>query len=129
MTRRSAREIVLGSLVSSTGMALISKPVKGQYTMMITFRISGRGATRSGTRFPRWMKGMRATAMITIGTIFAAVRIFSVFPESAIPMRFTPRKAMMTKISAARTWGMEKKLKYWPRPAAIVARPKTEDTR
>jgi hypothetical protein len=97
-----------GSRVSSTGIALISKPVNGQYTIMIVARKPVTVTGFWGTKFSIFIKGMSRNAIITRGIILRVVRIFSVIPEREIPLILTQQNAPMMAISMSSTLEMPK---------------------
>lgn len=128
MTMQSDRETARQSLIPPTGMPLISKPVNGQYTMIIVEKSPMNENGTSCTRFSTFTNGRRAAVMATRGRIFRRVRIFSVMPEREMPAMFMAQNAEMTRISMARTCPIPKNEKYCPIPAAMVAMPKTDET-
>src|SRR5208337_4675288 len=99
MTHKRDVLISRGSVVSSTGMALISNPVNGQYTIAT---VASRPAVVSGvegTRFSIRMNGRRRSAITISGTILMSVSTVSVFPAREIPMILMQQNAVITKIS------------------------------
>jgi len=129
ITMMSDRRISVGSRVSSTGIALISNPVNGQYTIMIVASNPVTVSGVDGAKFLTLINGMSRSVTITRGMILSVVRIFSVIPENEMPVIFSQQKAPIMAISIRITFEMPNQVIYWPMPAAIVDTPNTDEIR
>ena len=89
-------------MVSSTGMALISKPVNGQYTIITVASRPAAVSGAAGARFSILTNGRRRSAIRINGTILIRVRMVSVFPAREIPMMLMQQNPAMIPISMTR---------------------------